>query len=95
MRLQAPTDELGFCCRPPRGPPVSRARRLRLHHGLVAGGALTAIVLLVIFYSVVTGAVTHASLRRTATASAAVEVKGIRLPTRREDRSFLVSGLAD
>jgi len=74
---------------------VSREQRLRLHHGVVAGGVLTAIALLFIFYSVVNGAVSHASLRRTAMASAAFGLTGTHLPSLRKEHSVVVAGLSD
>ena len=74
---------------------MSREQRMRLHHGLVAGCALLAVVMLAVFYSVVTGAVSHASVRTAATASAAFEATGARLPSRRPERSVLVAGAAD
>ena len=74
---------------------MSREQRLRLHHGAVAGGVLTAIALLFIFYSVVHGAVSHASLRRTAMASTAFELTGTHLPPQRKAHSVVVAGFSD
>ncbi len=62
---------------------MSSQQPIRFHGGfrggLIAGCALIAIALLVTFYSVVSGAVSHAALRRTAMTVAVFEAAGARL----------------
>ncbi len=58
---------------------MSSQQRIRFHGGLIAGSAFIAIALLVTFYSVVSGAVSHAALRRTAMTVPVFEPAGARL----------------
>ena len=74
---------------------MSRQQLLRLHTGLVAGCAFIALALLVTFYSVVSGAVTHAAVRRTAMSSAVFEGTSAHLPSLRKARPVFVAGAAD
>lgn len=49
---------------------MTRQQPLHVHRGIVAGCMLVAIVLLATFYTVVSGVVSHAAVRRTATLAA-------------------------
>ena len=68
---------------------------MHLHQGLVAVCALLALALLATFYNVVSGAVSHAAVRRMATSSAAFETSVGRSPSLPKRPSVLVAGAAD
>ena len=74
---------------------MSDAKRMRLHNSLVAGCALAAIALLFTFYSVVSGAVSHAAFRRIVMSAPALEATGLRAVSLRKQRAVVVAGVAD
>ena len=70
-------------------------KRARLHLSLAAGCALIAIALLATFYSVVSGAVSHAAERRLAKFPAAFGRAISGPPSLIKNRSFLAAGAVD
>lgn len=74
---------------------MSGQQRARLHLSLVAGCALIAIALLATFYSVVSGAVSHAAERRLAKSPAAFVRAISGPPSLIKNRSFLAAGAVD
>ena len=73
---------------------MSLQRAFLLRHGLVAGCALAAIVLLASFYSTVSGAVDRAARQRLAVATGSVVTTQAAVAAEREMRPVAVPGRA-